>query len=254
MPDGLTAGLRGSSNPRLDSTMNSLAAAARVSTQEALNFAQSNSLRLSGQRVHAQVAIHAPSRANVIEAIDKAGGEVTGVGYDDTLIQGWLPIDDLEVIAAQDGVYLIRRPAEVQLFETLHAGNSTTEGLAVLNGPAWHTAGYTGSGVKVAIIDGGFIGYGDLLGTDLPASVTVKNFVDGENDSQVDGSSEHGTACAEIVHDIAPDATLYLAKVSTNVDLAEAVAWAKDTHQVDIISTSLGWYNLTPGDGSGASI
>jgi hypothetical protein len=75
--------------------------------------------------------------------------------------------------------------------------------------------------------------------------------VDGETDPQVDGTTKHGTACAEIIHDIAPAATLYLAKISTNLDLQEAVAWLKDTHQVDIISTSMGWYNLTPGDGTG---
>ena len=250
-PDGLVGRSPASRNPKLDSTMADLVAAARVSTREATDLARSQSLRLSGNRVHVQIVTHAAGLQGAIRAATRAGGEVTKVGNDDTLIQGWLPVDALETVAAQDDVYFIRRPAEVQLFENLQVGNSTTEGLAVINGPAWHTAGYTGSGVKVAIIDGGFIGYTDLLGVDLPASVTVKNFVDGENDSQVDGTTKHGTACAEIIHDIVPDATLYLAKVNTNLDLAEAVAWAKDTHGVDIISTSLGWYNLTPGDGSG---
>jgi hypothetical protein len=67
----------------------------------------------------------------------------------------------------------------------------------------------------------------------------------------VDGTTKHGAACAEIIHDIAPAATLYLAKIGTNLDLQEAVAWLKDTQQVDVISTSFGFYNLTPGDGSG---
>jgi len=250
-PDDLVVKSRALDNPKLDSTMVSLAAAAQDSTQKAIALARARSLKLSGNRVHVQVLTHAAGLENAIKTMTKAGGEVTGVGNDDTLIQGWLPVDALETVAAQDDVYFIRRPVEVQLFENLRVGNSTTEGLAAINGPAWHTAGYTGSGVKVAIIDGGFTGYNDLLGVDLPASVTVKNFVDGENDSQVDGASPHGTACAEIIHDIVPDATLYLAKVSTNLDLAEAVAWAKDTHGVDIISTSLGWYNLTPGDGTG---
>jgi subtilisin family serine protease len=127
---------------------------------------------------------------------------------------------------------------------------ATTEGAAVINAPAWHTKGYTGAGVRVAIIDAGFEGYPSLLGTELPSSVTAKNFVDGETDSQVNGSTVHGTACAEIVHDIAPGASLYLAKVGTAVDLEEAVNWAK-SQKVKIISTSLGWYNMTPGDGTG---
>ena len=99
---------------------------------------------------------------------------------------------------------------------------------------------------EVAIIDGGFQGYPGLLGSELPATVTAKNFVDGQSDAQVNGTTVHGTACAEIVHDIAPNAALYLVKVGTDIDLQEAVDWAK-TQGVNIISTSLGWYNLTPG-------
>jgi subtilisin family serine protease len=236
--------------------MAGLAAAVQVSAAEALDLAQSQSLRLSGDWVHVQIVTHAPGLENAIEAITDAGGEVTGVGNGDTLIQGWLPVEALETLAAQEDIYLIRRPAEAVLLEDLAVGNSTTEGLAVMNGPAWHTAGYTGSGVKVGIIDGGFEGYTSLLGTDLPASVTVRNFVDGEDQGDIDDDGDastenHGLACAEIIHDTAPGATLYLAKILTNVDLQEAVAWLKDTHGVDIISTSLGWYNITPGDGTG---
>ena len=251
LPADFAVNVRVSSNSKLDSTMAGLAAAAKISAEEAVGLAKSQSLRLSGNRVHVQIVTHAPGLENALKAVAKAGGEVTGVGNDDTLIQGWLPVDTLETVAAQADVYFIRRPAEVVLLENLHVGNSTTEGLAVINGPAWHTAGYKGAGVKVAIIDGGFEGYIGLLGTDLPASVTAKNFVDGESDADINTSGgAHGLACSEIVHDIAPDATLYLVKVSTNLDLSEAVSYVM-AQGVDIISTSLGWYNVTPGDGTG---
>ncbi len=95
-----------------------------------------------------------------------------------------------------------------------------------------------------------FQGYASLLGTDLPSSVTIKNFVDLETDDQVDDTTPHGTACAEIIYDLVPDASLYLVKIATNLDLEEAVVWLID-QDVDVISTSLGWYNLTPGDGTG---
>ena len=48
-----------------------------------------------------------------------------------------------------------------------------TEGLAASNAAAWHAAGYTGEGVRVAVIDEGFTDHSSLLGTDLPASVTT---------------------------------------------------------------------------------
>ena len=238
-------------NPALDSTLNDVSAAARVSVQAALDLAQARSLRTSGGRVHVQIVVQALGLQAILDAIAAAGGEVTGVGSDGALIQGWLPVESLDAIASQDGVQLVRRPAQAVLFAAPDLGNSVTEGLVAMNADAWHANGHTGSGVKIGVIDGGFSGYTSLLGTDLPASVIVGNFVDGEGESQVDGSSAHGTACAEIVHDVAPSATIYLAKVSTNLDLVEAVTWLSDTHHVDVISTSLGWYNLTPGDGTG---
>jgi hypothetical protein len=64
------------------------------------------------------------------------------------------------------------------------------------------------------------------------------------------GGSPHGTACAEIVYDMAPGATLYLSKVSTTVELANAV---NDliTAGAKVISMSLGWTLDGPGDGTG---
>lgn len=246
---GPAPGVRALRHPKLDSALADLAAAGEDSAQKAL--AQSQALRLSGDRVHVQVVTEAVRLQGALQAVHAAGGEVTGVGSDSALIQGWLPIVALEDVAADDDVLFIRRPAELVLWQGAQAVDATSEGLEAMNGPAWHAAGLRGAGVKVGVIDGGFLGYYSLLGGDLPASVTVKNFVDGETDAQVDETTKHGAACAEIVHDIAPDAALYLAKIATNLDLQEAVAWLKDMHQVDVISTSLGWYNLTPGDGTG---
>ena len=122
--------------------------------------------------------------------------------------------------------------------------------MAAANADTWHTAGWRGQGVRVAVIDGGFQGYPARLGSDLPAQITVKNFVDGQPDSEVNATTAHGTACAEIVHDMAPQAELFLLKISTNVDLSEAVDYAI-SQGVDVISTSLTFTNASPGDGTG---
>lgn len=242
---------RSSRNPKLDTAMARTADAAKQTPAQALGVAQEQALRVAGQRVLVQAVTRAATLDAAMKAIGAAGGEVTGVADEGRLIQGWLPVGAIASVAAQPSIDYIRRPAEVQLFDTIQVGGSTSEGVAAMNAQAWQTAGYRGAGVKIGIIDGGFQGYPTLLGTDLPASVTVKNFVDGETDPQVNGGGVHGTACAEVIHDVAPNAQLFLAKIGTNVDLAEAVAWLKDTQHVNIISTSLGWYNLTPGDGTG---
>jgi hypothetical protein len=232
----------------LDSALAALAAAA-ATPQAARDLAVAGSLRVSANRVHVQVIARAGSADSVAAAITAAGGEVTGVAG--TLLQGWLPISALERIAGLDEVELVRRPAEFLPLQGPAAGSATTEALAPMNVPAWHSAGQHGAGVKVAVLDIGFTGYTVLRGSDLPASVTARNFVDGETDAQVDGTTNHGTACAEMIHDIAPEAELYLVKIATTVDLAEAVEWLI-AQQVDIISTSIGTYNQGPGDGTGA--
>ena len=232
-----------------DSTVAELAETAAISTLDAARLADSKDLRRIGERIQVQVATTADRLENAKNVIENAGGTVTGVGWGDTLIQGWLPLHALDKVSANPQVDFLRIPEQVTTFD-LDVGTYTTEGLAVINGPAWHSAGIQGAGVKVAIIDGGFSGYPALLGSDLPGTVTVKNFVDGETDGQVDGTTPHGAACAEIVYDIAPQATLYLVKIGTDIDLQEAVNYAK-SNGVDVISTSLGWYNLSPGDGTG---
>ena len=47
-----------------------------------------------------------------------------------------------------------------------------SEGTTAHNSPDWNTAGFTGTGVKVGIIDVGFSGFASLQGTELPVSVT----------------------------------------------------------------------------------
>ncbi len=169
---------RSSKNPKLDLSMAGLADAEDPAAQNAL--IQSQSLTMSGGRVQVQIVIPADGLPDAITVVNEAGGEVTKTSIDGTLIQGWLPIGKLEAVAAHDEVFFIRRPAEAVLLENEQVGSYTTEGLAAMNGASWHSAGYLGAGVKIGIIDLGFLGYPNLLGSDLPSAVSVKNFVDGE--------------------------------------------------------------------------
>jgi hypothetical protein len=121
------------------------------------------------------------------------------------------------------------------------------QGVTSIGAGAWHDVGLTGSGVKVAIIDLGFKGYTALLGTDLPQSVTYQNF---GCSSDLANQSEHGTAVAEIVHEVAPGAELYLMCIDTSTNLGQAVnsAVAQGVH---VVNHSVGWFNAGRGDGTG---
>ena len=211
--------------PKIDSVLVELAQAALLSTPAAAELAASRDLRLSNAGVQIQVTPVSGQLQEAITAVQFLGGEITGRSNDGQLLQGWLPPQALLQLANEKSVAYIQQAVKAELLEESLVIDVTSEGLAVMNGPAWHAAGLRGSGVKVAIVDGGFLGYPDLLGAELPASVTAKNFVDGESDLQVNGTSPHGTGCAEIVYDIAPQASMYLVKIATNIDLEEAVNW-----------------------------
>ena len=138
----------------------------------------------------------------------------------------------------------------------------------------WRTAGLTGQGVKVGVIDVGFAGYPSLMGVELPSDVVARCYTDvgvfsgylpdceAEEEppatpaqcreyvaGQYEGGEPHGTAVAEAVIDIAPGATLYIANPFSWGDLQETAAWMAD-EGVTVINYSVGWVHHGPGDGT----
>ena len=126
------------------------------------------------------------------------------------------------------------------------------DGPAAHRSAAWNQAGYTGSGIKIGVIDVGYTGADGLLGTELPADPQTRCYTT-ETDSPTDltrcHQSDHGTIVAESIIDIAPEATLYLASVRSPGDLADVVDWMI-SEDVSVINMSLGWLFDGPGDGT----
>jgi subtilisin family serine protease len=116
-------------------------------------------------------------------------------------------------------------------------GGVDTESVPVIGADVWHQAGITGKGVKVGVLDRGFDSYKRLLGTDLPAEVAARSFISGV--AADDTGIVHGTAVAEIIYDIAPDAQLYLAAYDTDAEERQAVDWLV-AQGVRVISHSAG--------------
>ena len=82
--------------------------------------------------------------------------------------------------------------------------------------------------MRVAVFDAGFTNHTSLLGTDLPSSVTTYDWP-----GTGMGSSLHGTACAEIVYDMAPGATI--------LPLAVELSGAALADRVDAINYAVTW-------------
>ncbi len=171
-------------------------------------------------------------------------------------VQAFVPPELLTDLADRPDVVFVERPIYAELPEPAPPAaprKSTTlavtsEGAAVMNVDAWHAEGLTGAGVRVGIIDVQFGGWSDLVGVELPpAGRTTYQAFGGA--SLVD-DEVHGTGCAEIVHDIAPDAELFLAHIRSTTDLYAAMDWLAGLG-VDVVTMSLGWFGVGPGDGTG---
>jgi hypothetical protein len=113
------------------------------------------------------------------------------------------------------------------------------QGVHVTGADAWQAAGFTGKGVRVGVIDASFNEYQRFLSG---ATVTAKSFRrDGLIEDPEDEDGLHGTACAEIVHAMAPDAALFLATAGGGArTFAAAVDWLIGTAHVTVISLSFG--------------
>ncbi len=172
-------------------------------------------------------------------AVAAVGGEV------DSRVPGILTAfvapSRLADLAAEPGVQAIREPMRMKALET-------SAGVAETGMSAWHVGGEDGAGVTVGIVDIGFQGYTALLSTDLPPSVQTID------DCEMSGfqGDDHGTAVAEIVHDMAPGAALVLACVETEVDLGEVSATLQ-AMGVRIVNASIGCSICARGDGTGTS-
>ncbi len=116
--------------------------------------------------------------------------------------------------------------------------------LAVHNVPQWRERGYDGENIKIAVVDNGFRGYDALIGVELPAPAGEDCEPGAPSNclSAAAAGSNHGTAVAEAIHDVAPKADLYLTAARTSGGLSAAVDWMLE-NEVDIanMSLSFGW-------------
>lgn len=158
-------------------------------------------------------------------------------------LQALVAVDDLIDLADSEDIVAITAPQLPEFYAI------TSEGAAIIGADELHNSGIEGQGVTIGILDGGFYGYESLLGTELPSTVDTQSFYPGGDITG--GGVIHGTGVAEIVHDVAPEASLVLVNYQTNLDFPAAVDWliAQD---VDVITTSTGFITTGPMDGTDA--
>ena len=205
----------------------------------------------------------APDAAGAVaRTVARLGGRVTGrvPGH---LVQAAVPLGALDALRAAPGVGSVRRPLaqDLALGAVAAAGGGAFaqaiagEEIAHVNADAWHLAGHTGAGVKIGIVDGfdgtswdAAVVAGDLPPVDTPTHTFCR--LAGENCNVWGTGIRHGVAVAGIVHEVAPDAELFLATALTASDLVAAVDWFV-ANDVTIVNRSLGAALDGAGDGTG---
>ena len=160
------------------------------------------------------------------QRVAKLGGRTGEAAFN--RVQVWIDPAQIEALLAWEEIRRIELPHRPRL------NAITSEGVAVMAANQWQLGGRDGTGVKAGVIDVGFQGYAALLGTELPSEVTTQAL--GSLDDFE--STVHGVACAEILHDVAPGAALYLVNITdVEVGFHTAVAWL-EAQGVEVVSCS----------------
>ncbi|RMG80437.1 MAG: hypothetical protein D6712_18080, partial [Chloroflexi bacterium] len=193
-----------------------------------------------------------------VAAIAEAAGGVV-LDTNERRVVARIPIPGFVPLVNTAEVGAVRLPARAASTSTLEtglaapAGVAATEAFDMLNVYEWHLAGFTGTGVDIAIIDRGF---GNPVS--LTAEHSCVNSATLAYGTPEDGDTTHGLTVAEVVCDIAPAANVRLFKVDDDYsdiidatfEMANAVNEARTTgYDVIIIAMDLG-VAASPGDGT----
>lgn len=223
---------------KLDSALARVARAARTDGARAA-VRQARRLGLRATSTSVQVQLEARDPAAAVRLVRAAGGTV--LNRYRNLIEARVPAKAVSGLAKSRAVGLVQQPVRP------HADTVTDEAVKLSGAATWIANGTAGKGVTVAIID---LGFGDWQAMqaagELPADVVTADFcAPGEFDGD-----PHGTAVAEIVHDMAPGARLALVCVDSLAGLGQAKDWVVGKG-IPVVNHSLGWFNTWRGDGNG---
>ena len=168
-------------------------------------------------------------------------------------VEAFVPVGLLRQIPEMSGVLYVETIVPPELPQMPSQKTIPGNGPGVHGSDVWNEAGFTGDGIKVGVIDTGFDGFSELMGTELPEMVIARCFGTETDEAQglvsCEGNSSHGTKVAESIIDMAPDAFLYIGRPMSKGDLVDIVDWMTGKG-VSVINMSLSWTFDGPGDGT----
>jgi hypothetical protein len=122
----------------------------------------------------------------------------------------------------------------------------TGQGVSLTGAGDMQTLSQNGAGIKMGIIDLGFASLATSQSRgELPTNLSIVDYT-----GTGTGGTDHGTNVAEIAYEMAPGASLYLAKVATEVQLSTAMN-NMAAAGVKVINHSVAWFGAAFYDGTG---
>ena len=171
-------------------------------------------------------------------AVSALGGTVTASAGD--LTAATVPTSALTRLATSRGVTGVTQPVKAYT-------DAISQGVAASGASVWQSTGTDGTGVTVAIVDAGFANLAsEIANHNLPAGTSVV----GNHCGDVNGT-DHGTAVSEIVHQMAPGATLKLYCIDDTVGFSAAETQIEAAGDIKIVNSSVSFPGDDRGDGTG---
>ena len=164
-----------------------------------------------------------------LDTLRRHGFDIEVVNKDFGIVQGWIPVENIEALAAEPVVVKVRPPS----YGTHDTGPVDSQGDTIHRCDQARTLGFNGAGVKVGVVSDGVSGLTTSQAAGELGPVQVLSA----------GSGDEGTAMLEIIADCAPGATLAFATSgSTSLEFIQAVNSLRDAGAqiiVDDVSASV---------------
>jgi len=165
------------------------------------------------------------------ERVEALGGRILADVPSLRSLRVRLPFDAIEALASEPAVSAIH-PADLPFTRAINISEGDGAHYASAARAAFHV---DGTGVKVGVLSDGVDSLASLIGSgDLPAGVTV---LPGQA-----GSGSEGTAMLEIVHDLAPGASLLFATAFTSQASFASNIVALRNAGADVIVDDVGYF------------
>lgn len=179
-------------------------------------------------QIELRIRVDPDALEEMSEQVESFGGSIKA-SYGRT-IEATFPAGKVTDLAEIDAIRNISEEIDKQEFK-----RTVSEGLEITNTDDIQNEGLTGSTSKVAIIDFYFDPSNPKFGDNVVGQI-------GSSDGFVSQDGQHGTGCAEVVYDMAPDADLVLGSIAgSNDTLVSILNDIESQHpDTDVVSISLG--------------